>query len=47
MSAASAALGQPMQVLDELALRVGLKEGRLEVQLPREALDLNLELGGA
>src|SRR5689334_14500026 len=34
-----------MQVLHELALGVGLKEARLQVELAGETLDLNLELG--
>ena len=39
-----AQVGQPVQVLDELALGVGLEEGRLEVQLVRPGADLPLQL---
>src|SRR5215207_4648400 len=38
-------LRQPVQVLDELALVVGLELPGLEVELPRPAPDLLLELG--
>ena len=37
-------LGQAVQVLDELALGVGLEEDRLEPQLARPAADLPLQL---
>ena len=37
-------LGQPVQVLDELALGVGLEEDRFEPELARPAADLLLQL---
>src|SRR5207244_13015893 len=40
-------LGEAVQVLDVLALVVGLEERRLEPELARPALDPDLELGEA
>src|SRR3954467_2288727 len=36
---------KPVQVLDELALGIGLEEAHVEAEVAREALDAHLELG--